>query len=214
MMRNSNHSRSRRCRSATRLWLLLVPALLWNVVTATVTEAATNLVVNGGFETGDFTGWQTLPALTGSDFFVAPADSHAGSFAAWFSAQSNQVDTITQTFSTTPGQNYQFTFYLQNAAIDVPGAPTNYFTAAFNGTTVLSLTNMPGGGYQQYTFTNQALSTSLTIKFAGYNQTGASWNLDDVAVTPLPTMPVVPEPSVFSLVALGVLLALRARPRR
>src|SRR5262245_17746447 len=69
-----------------------------------------NLIVNGDFETGDFTGWTTTPAATGSDFgvgLVPPAHDTLGAF---FSADSSDFDSISQSFVTTPGASYHLTF--------------------------------------------------------------------------------------------------------
>lgn len=45
---------------------------------------AGNLIVNGGFETGNFSGWTTTPTSSGSNFFVDSRAPHTGSYDAFF----------------------------------------------------------------------------------------------------------------------------------
>ena len=64
---------------------------------------AGNLVTNCGFETGDFTGWTTTPAATGSNFGVTTLPPAHDTLGAFFSATGSDFDAISQTFATTPG---------------------------------------------------------------------------------------------------------------
>jgi len=83
---------------------------------------AGNLIVNGEFETGDFTGWTTTPATQGSAFYVASEAGipsrpnqgptpfyipHSGTYVAVMGAfDVGFFDSISQTVATTPGQSY------------------------------------------------------------------------------------------------------------
>src|SRR5690242_3646121 len=77
-----------------------------------------NLVTNCGFETGDFSGWTTTEAASGSLFFVADASLiavNSGDFAAAFGAfMPPDTDTISQSIATIPGQPYVVSFFLMN----------------------------------------------------------------------------------------------------
>src|SRR5262249_33689661 len=67
--------------------------------------AKANLITNGGFETGDFTGW----AHVGGD--VDGTNPHSGNFAAIFFPQ--QVTArLQQSVATTPGSSYSINFFL------------------------------------------------------------------------------------------------------
>ena len=68
--------------------------------------AAANLLLNGGFETGDFAGWNTQ----GSP--VATAEARFGSWAAQLAGSAN----LDQTFATVSGRTYKVTAWLRIAA--------------------------------------------------------------------------------------------------
>src|SRR5476651_849223 len=90
-------------------------------------QAAAQIVTNGDFETGDFTGW-TLSGDTNSmiiDFSKAansiPGYStsgiipYSGSYeAALATSGSGQLGFLSQTLTTTAGTNYLLTFWLNN----------------------------------------------------------------------------------------------------
>jgi hypothetical protein len=65
-----------------------------------------NLITNGGFETGDFTGWTHVSGrVTGTFDGVA---SHSGNFQAVFVAGVS----LAQSVATTPGASYTIDFFL------------------------------------------------------------------------------------------------------
>jgi hypothetical protein len=128
----------------------------------------TCLVVNGGFEMGNFTGW-----TQGGDTNVNGAVVHSGLFSA--EAFGGPLD---QTIATVPGQVYTVDFWLAN---DDPTA-TNDFSASFAGGNILSLVNAPSFGYTHYTMDIAATSTSSSLHFAFFSDFGY-WYLDDVCVT-------------------------------
>lgn len=188
---------------------------------ATGAALATNLVANGSFETGDFTGWSlaqsdfcgVIPATQGTfDGFPVNLAPEDGTYAAALSPDS--TDTLTQTLSTTPGQNYTITYYL---ASDPASVGYGSFGSSFGSTTVQSYGQVPFStldpttGYPEwvkYTDVVAATSTStvLTFTFSGgsipYYPTYLG--LDNVSVTPTAT----PESSTS--VGFGLLAALGA----
>jgi hypothetical protein len=115
--------------------LLHVAAAITMMAAATATAGAQNLVQNGGFETGDFTGW----TLSGNPGYVSVASGasyvNSGSFAGSFGAVGSDTY-LSQAFSTHAGDQLTFSFFLQNDY-----GPTNDFFASFNGTPLVSLTN-------------------------------------------------------------------------
>ena len=140
-----------------------------------------NLVSNGSFETGNFTGW-TVGGNFGATIWgpQTSVDGHAesGQFAANIGAMGSDA-TLSQTLQTTAGQQYTLTFWLANS-----GGGPNDFTAKWNGTTLLPLVNAPAQGYTQYSYTVTATGSASTLEFDG-RQDPAWWNLDAISVVPL-----------------------------
>jgi hypothetical protein len=143
--------------------------------------ASANLITNGGFETGDFTGWTATPAASGSNFGVVLGNQHSGTYTAAFGAFGSDLDAISQTFATTAGTPYDLTFYLFNR--NDGQTPNNEFRVSFGGVTVLDLVAAPDFGYTLYSFSAQATGSSLTLEFAGRQAVG-NFFLDDVSVEP------------------------------
>ena len=115
------------------------------VLTQTQPSTPTNLVTNGGFETGDLTGW----TLNGNDglyygipqIAVSTAHPHTGTYNAALGPVGSD-GTMTQNIPTTPGQQYTFSFWLANR-----GGTPNDLKAKWNGTVEFSVTN---GGKKAY----------------------------------------------------------------
>ena len=143
-----------------------------------------NLIVNPGFETGDFTGWTTTPAASGSAFAVVPANAHSGTYAVSFAATGTDLDAISQTFATTPGTRYNLSFWLEIVN------QNNEFRVTFGGVTVLDLIDQGSfpGRYREFTLTGLATGNSTTLEFAGRNPPDFSY-LDDVSVTRVASIP-------------------------
>ena len=152
---------------STATFFLAIGVLL--IATAGPTSA--NLIVNGDFETGDFTGWTTTPAATGSNFGVTTLPPAHDTLGAFFSANGSDFDSISQTFATTPGASYDVSFFYQPVS---PSSPNNGFRALFNGVAIYENFNSISGFIFQ-TFTVQATGSLTTLEFQGRNAvSGAS----------------------------------------
>ncbi len=175
----------------SRTVLLMVLVLAFS---SSVASASINLVINGGFETGVFSGWSPTPAASGSDFGVSITDPHSGSYSAFFDASLDDYDSISQSIPTTVGETYTFTFWLHN---DVGNEP-NSFIAQWAGTQVLNLSSVNPFPYTEYSYTETATTSTTMIEFSGTEGTllgsGGTFFLDDVSVTAS-----IPEPSTLSI---------------
>lgn len=149
----------------------------------TASFASANLITNGDFQTGNFTGWTVNLAPTGSNLTVTLLPpSPDGTLGAAFSATGPDFDVISQTFATTPGALYNFSFFYQ----PVSRTPAdNEFIAFFNG---VNLYDNPdtNSGFITLTFSNLlATSNFTTIEFRAFSATGTDY-LDNVSVTRVP----------------------------
>lgn len=184
--------------------LLRIALTLTVLVFGTVglAHAGSNLVTNGSFETGDFTGW----TLSGDTTFTGVCDASTcpgafvpedGNYAAYFGPVGDTA-TISQTIATTPGDEYSLSFYLANP---VGGTP-NYFSVTF-GNSSFSFTNFGVAfGWQQFTLTTMATTDQTPLSFTFRNDP-SYWFLDNVTVQQ--SGGTVPEPGTLVLFGSGAL---------
>lgn len=139
--------------------------------------AAANAVYNGGFESGDFTGW----ILSGNPIpgDVDSSHPHSGTYAAALFA-AGSAGYLEQFLSTTPGVSYTLTYFLNS-----DGGTPNSFSAEVDDLTLTQQTNIPGQDYTHYSFSFQATGTSTDLKF-GFQDDPGTLLLDDVSVTAAP----------------------------
>ena len=145
-------------------------AIVFSVLTLAGTQAYANLVLNPGFEIGFFTDW------TESRMEVA-SSPHSGTEA----GMSQPGDaTLSQAISTTPGSEYDITFWLSLSSYEPPQPTT--FSAAWGGTTEFSITPTFNFGYTEETIHNVTATTASTILFFDLNTDGGEFFIDDVSV--------------------------------
>jgi hypothetical protein len=167
--------------------------------------ASANLVVNPGFETGDFTGWTVTGNLAYAQ--VVAGAEHTGSFGAEFGEPFANTS-LSQTLTTVAGSSYDISFWLFNF-----GLTPNFFSASFGGDVLLSITDGDFQPYTFYSFTDVAASASTVLEFQ-FRQDLAYWDFDDVAVD-LAAVRGVPEPGSVALLCSGlIVLAAIRRSRR
>jgi hypothetical protein len=173
--------------------------------------AADNLLLNGGFELGDFTDWVGLDNFEFSDVLcpgAVPADPTEqapaeGDCYARFGPEGS-VGTLAQGINTTPGQTYAIDF-----AFASDGGLPNSASASFGSTLLASGTDIPStSGYVTRHFTAVATGTNTTLSFSFRDDEGYLL-LDAVSVT------AVPEPTTVALIGLALsALALSRRRTR
>lgn len=153
-----------------------------------------NEVVNGSFETGDFSGWTVSANATSVAKGVPYAQS--GSFGARLgnvAAPGPALGTISQTINTTGQATYTLSYWFFS-----DGGMPNYFDVLWNGTQIAGseISNALAFGYTNYKFT-LAGTGSDTLTFQERNDPSYQ-GLDNISLNN------VPEPGSLALVGLGI----------
>jgi hypothetical protein len=193
--------------SARRSALLVVWTLFAFVLIPSA--RADNLVVNGGFETGNFTGWTTSGAAfncgdTAVDG-ISNLSPHSGSYSACFGNPS-APSYIAQYIATVPGQSYDFTFYFAQQPTDQ--TPDNAAGVYWDSGWLGIYDDLPVTSWSEWSEVVTATSTSTLVGLGAMNVPG--WvALDDVSVDTI-----TPEPAPVLLCGSGLLLALFVFARR
>jgi PEP-CTERM motif len=178
------------------------------IAMAGTSAAKADLIVNGGFETGNFSGW-TLSGNTGFTGVSGPGfndgfvnNPNSGNFFAFLGPVGSD-GFLSQTFSDTAGKTLHVSFFLAN-----DGDTPNDFHVSFDGTSLLSLTNDSAHAFEEFSFLVTATGSD-TLTIGGFRNDPGYFGLDDVSVT-------VPEPTSIALfgaglVALGFMMRRRKR---
>src|SRR5262245_55999899 len=120
-----------------------------------------SLVINGGFETGDFTGWTQFgnTGFTGVQGSFAGVSPHEGSFQAFFGPVGS-IGGISQTLSVIPGNTYDIDYWVHNFG----GTPSE-MSVMWGGDTLVDLVDPGAFPYTHYHHTVVAGGPSIEFGF-------------------------------------------------
>jgi hypothetical protein len=189
---------------------LLAGAAIAAAVSLAGAASAQELIQNGGFETGDLTGWSSAGSNVVSGPFGCTVGVtscvHAGDFGLSFSSFGSESP-LTQSVATVAGHTYTISFWLNSI-----GAMPNSFSLTWDGQVLFSQSDIAADGWVEHTFTGTASSDSTVLTFGLRDDPGFS-GLDDISVMDAGG---VPEPATWAMMLTGFLgagAALRSRRR-
>jgi len=150
-----------------------------------------NIVINGGFESGDFTGWTFVgdtivdgyiydAVVTEAEF---PGTVHSGYFGVYL-GEVGYLATLTQSLPTVTNQLYQLSFWLNNLS----AGDRQEFVANWNGTNLIDIVDPPASdGWTNFQFLVTATATDTVLQFGTENDPDY-FGFDDVSVIPVPAV--------------------------
>ncbi|NUZ05288.1 hypothetical protein [Piscinibacter koreensis] len=189
------------CRKLLAAGVLALGTLLGTGVGAAPTryEVGPELVTNGGFESGNFSGWNASfdPTLSGVDGVAA----HSGSFGAYF-GEIGTPGTLVQSLATLPGSYYNIHLWLRS-----DGQRPNSFDVLWGGRSVYSVLDVAASAFTEIVLDPQASSALTTLELRLRNDSGF-FEIDDISVRQLP------EPITLALVGPGLFGLALARRRK
>jgi hypothetical protein len=185
-----------------------LPLIAAGLLCSVVLSNAANLIVNGGFETGDFTGWTADP-VSYPMFIVTSPVVPGDDYAAQIAGYSDGPDTLSQTIATTPGQKYTLNFWQYIG----DGDPTTSLVVDWDNTVVYSELDTPPFNQYFETTVNVVGDGSDTLEFLCANDPNYTY-LDDVSLTPSQVPDVGATVTMLGLALTGLAAFRRSRPSR
>jgi hypothetical protein len=198
--------------------LLLAITVPASAVPSLCTADATNIVLNCGFETADFTNWVANP-FSSDPWGVTNGDVNSGGQAATtgcvgqtcITGTPAQQASLAQTLPTTLGNTYALHFAFASA-----GQPGQELQVLWDGTVKLDLVNvdeLPAEAYTNYSVAGLIGTGSDVLTFLARQDPGFN-RLDDVQVDVTAIGTATPEPASVFLLGSGMLVCLRMARRR
>jgi hypothetical protein len=139
-----------------------------------------SLVQNGGFESGDFSGWTESGNF--SSCFIATGTNYArsGKYGAQIGPDGS-LGYLSQIITTSPGQPYLISLWLDSP----DGKNPNEFVVNWNGTNLFDEVNLKKFGWTNLQFLVTGTATNAILEF-GFADNVSFLGLDDISVAPVP----------------------------
>jgi hypothetical protein len=154
-----------------------------------------SLILNGGFETGDFTGWEG--DKNGGVVNTVASFVHSGAYGASFGTVGT-LGTLAQSLPTVVGTPYLISLWFRNP----DGSSPNEFRLTWNGTTLYDAVNIPFTGWTNLQLAVTATTTTSTLEL-GFRHDPYWLGVDDVSVIPLSGAPTIVAQPASQTVAVG-----------
>jgi len=165
-------------------------------IAATNVPVYLGLVLNGGFGTGDFTGWTLSgPADNDIDLFVdngsqSGISPQSGKYLA-AGGPVGSLNYLSQTLATSAGAPYLLSLWVNSP----DGQSPNEFVVSWNGNTLFDESDLPAFGWTNLQFWVSATGTATVLEI-GFRDDPSYLGLDNVSVLPV-------QPGIGSLRLIG-----------
>ena len=194
-----------------RLMKGVIAACVALCLTVVVTNSfGAQLIVNGDFATGNFTGWSA------NNMSISANNNGIQSLSgdAYFAYTGNN-GSLAQTINTVAGMSYTLSFIANNDVNNQLYNPTQCFiSASQNGTPIFTnfsnLSIVKSWVQQSYTFTANSNQTTLQL-FMNFQPANSQGYIDRISVVGASS---VPEPSTYALFGLSALALIIVKCRR
>lgn len=162
-------------------------------------------VTNGGFETGDLTGW----SVSGQDYASVLSGASNSGLYSFVGYDNNGFATLSQSIATTAGASYDFSFFSFSTA----NTPVNILRYQIGSGPIVGVTLTTSYAQTATSFVASGPSTLISFYFETDPGTGV-WFIDDVIVDNEVLPSPVPEPASMAMWGIGALGMMFARRKR